>query len=250
MLRAIVVLLLAVNALFFAWTQGWLDGVAGVRAQGDREPERLARQVNAQAVRVLAASAVQNAALAASAADAAPAPAPAASASASAGVCLEVGPFATAAEQRAASDELKRAALPEAALASAALARPGVFIVYMGKYASAESLQRKTEELKRRNVDYEELHNVPWLEPGLALGRFNDRAAAEARLASLDERGVHTAKVLALTPPASGAGWRAEHADALLAEKLRGLKSKALGAGFVPCAGSASASAPASAASR
>jgi hypothetical protein len=247
MLRAIVVLLLAVNALFFVWTQGWLDSVAGMRAQGDREPERLARQVNAQAVRVLPASVLQSAALAASAVETAQAPADAASAPA--GMCLEAGPFATATEQRAASEELKRAALPEGAVASAALARPGVFIVYMGKYASAESLQRKTDELKRRNVDYEELHNVPWLEPGLALGRFADRADAEARLASLNERGVNTAKVLTLRPPASGTGLRAEHADAALAAKLQGLKSKALGAGFVPCA-PPQATAAASAAAR
>jgi len=105
----------------------------------------------------------------------------------------------------------------------------------MGKYPSPEALQRKTDELKRRNVEYEEVHNLPWLEPGLSLGRFTDRAAAEERLAALAERNVHTAKVVTLTPPAIGHVWRAEHADPALAAKLGALKAKALGAGFVPC---------------
>jgi len=236
MLRALVALLLLANALLFAWAQGWLDGVAGVKPQGDREPERLARQVRPQSVRVLPPAVVQTA-LAASAAEAARVEA--ATSGAATGSCLEAGPFVGAAEQRAAADEIKRAALPPGAIASAAVARPGVFIVYMGKYASPEALQRKTEELKRRNVEAEELRNVPWLEPGLALGRFSDRAAAEARLAALGERDVHTAKVLPLTPPATGHVWRAEHADAALAAKLGALKAKALGAGFVPCADAA-----------
>jgi hypothetical protein len=238
MLRALVALLLVANALLFAWSQGWLDGVAGVKPQGDREPERLARQVKPQSVRVLAPGVVQTA-LAASAAEAAQAEAAAASAAAAS--CLEAGPFVGAAEQRAAADEIKRAALPPGAIASAAVTRPAVFIVYMGKYASPESLQRKTDELKRRNVEFEVLRNVPWLEPGLALGRFNDRAAAEARLAALAERDVHTAKVLTLTPPATGHVWRAEHADTTLAAKLTALKAKALGAGFAPCASAESA---------
>ncbi|HEV8311852.1 MAG TPA: SPOR domain-containing protein [Burkholderiaceae bacterium] len=231
MLRALVAVLLLANALLFAWAQGWLDGVAGVKPQGDREPERLARQVKPQSVRVLSPAVVQTA-LAASAAEAAPAEATAASAALS---CLEAGPFVGAAEQRAAADEIKRAALPPGAIASAAVTRPAVFIVYMGKYASPEALQRKTDELKRRNVESEVLHNVPWLEPGLALGRFNDRAAAEAHLAALAERDVHTAKVLTLAPPATGHVWRAERADTALAAKLTALKAKALGSGFAPC---------------
>jgi hypothetical protein len=233
MLRALVAVLLLANALLFAWSQGWLDGVAGVKPHGDREPGRLARQVKPESVRVLSPAVVQTA-MAASASAAAQTEA-AASNSAS-GLCLEAGPFVGAAEQRAAAEEIRRAALPPGAVASAPVTRPGVFIVYMGKYPSPEALQRKTEELKRRNVDYEVLRNVPWLEPGLALGRFSDRPAAEAKLATLADRDVHTAKVLALTPPATGHVWRAERADAELAAKLTAWKAKALGAGFAPCA--------------
>ena len=94
MLRRAALLLLIANLLFFAWTQGWLDGVTGLRAQGDREPERLARQVRPESVVILPPSA------------AVPGPGPAASAPPSTGsaldtgattVCLEAGPFATGA---------------------------------------------------------------------------------------------------------------------------------------------------------
>ena len=45
MLQRLVVLLLLANLLFFAWSQGWLDEIAGSRVHPEREPERLARQV-------------------------------------------------------------------------------------------------------------------------------------------------------------------------------------------------------------
>ena len=80
MLRGLVLALLVANLAFFGWTQGWLDNIIGVRAIGDREPERLARQVRPDAVVILTPGA---AAAAASAAEARLA-------------CLEAGPFTLA----------------------------------------------------------------------------------------------------------------------------------------------------------
>lgn len=54
MLRIVVLLLVLANAGFYGWRQGWLDTAVGVRAQGDREPGRLAAQVAPATVRVLA----------------------------------------------------------------------------------------------------------------------------------------------------------------------------------------------------
>lgn len=81
MLRLLVVLLLAVNGAFFAWSQGWLDAVIG-SARGEREPARLAAQVRPDEVKLLPPRAA-SAALAAAAVAGAP-------------VCLEAGPFAGA----------------------------------------------------------------------------------------------------------------------------------------------------------
>jgi hypothetical protein len=50
MLRFLAVLLVAGNLLFFGFTSGWFDGVLGMHALGDREPERLAAQVRPQSI--------------------------------------------------------------------------------------------------------------------------------------------------------------------------------------------------------
>ena len=54
-------LLVLANLLFFAWTQGWIDGVSGARAIGHREPERLGQQVRPEVVRILPPQAVRTA---------------------------------------------------------------------------------------------------------------------------------------------------------------------------------------------
>ena len=53
MLRALLALLIVANLLFFAFSRGALDGLLGLRALGDREPERLANQVRPQTIRLL-----------------------------------------------------------------------------------------------------------------------------------------------------------------------------------------------------
>lgn len=95
MLRLLVVVLLAANGAFFAWSQGWLDAVTGTRALGEREPARLDEQVRPDDVKLLPPRAA-SAALAAAEAR-------------SAAICLEAGPFAGA-ELEAAERQL--AALP------------------------------------------------------------------------------------------------------------------------------------------
>lgn len=53
MLRALLAALIVANLLFFAFSRGSLDGFLGLRAIGDREPERLANQVRPQTIRLL-----------------------------------------------------------------------------------------------------------------------------------------------------------------------------------------------------
>ena len=53
MLRRVVLALLLANLAFFAWTQGWLDAVTGVSPTGNREPERVQRQVRPEAVKIV-----------------------------------------------------------------------------------------------------------------------------------------------------------------------------------------------------
>jgi len=217
MLRAVVIALVLANAAFFAWTQGWLDNVVGVRSIGDREPERLLRQIRPETIRIIPTPTVV----------AAPPPA-----------CLEAGPFAPA--EIAAAEAALRAALPNATAGtwvSLKTDQPGTWIVYMGKYPNRELLVRKQEELARRKVAFEEVNSPVTLDPGLSLGRFEERAAADKALAQFTQQGIRTAKVVELTPPASSFRLRVERADAALAAQLAEAKPEVLpGKPFVACA--------------
>jgi hypothetical protein len=50
MLRLLALLLIAANLGYLGWSQGWLDDRLPWRSTGDREPERMARQVRADTV--------------------------------------------------------------------------------------------------------------------------------------------------------------------------------------------------------
>jgi hypothetical protein len=212
MLRALVLALVLANVVFFAWTLGWLDGLVGLKASGDREPERLARQVNPDSVVLLAA-------------------APAAAASAPA--CLESGPYSPG--EVTAAESALRTAVPGAGWTNARSEQPGAWLVYMGGYPDRETLQRKIEEIGRTRVSFEEV-TVPGEGAfGLSLGRYDDKAAADRALAQVQQRGIRTARVVQ-GPPAVSHVLRVEHAEPALAAQLAALKVDALGKGFVPCA--------------
>jgi hypothetical protein len=55
-LRALLAALVVANLVFLAFTRGYLDRPLGVHSLGDREPERLARQVRPESIRLLPAS--------------------------------------------------------------------------------------------------------------------------------------------------------------------------------------------------
>ena len=220
MLRLLLLALIVANLGFYSWTQGWLDSVVGIRATGDREPERLARQLRPEAVVILAPeSAASSAATAATPA------------------CLEAGPFSPT-ELVAAITSLKQL-LPTAAeggWAEVKTETPGSWIVYMGKFADAEGLAKKEQELKRLKLDFEIMRSPPTLERGLSLGRFDQRAAADKALERFTQQGVRTARVVELSPPGSASLLRAARADAELASQLTALKAASLGKGFAACA--------------
>lgn len=233
-----MLLLLLANLGFGAWTHGWLDDLVGVRARGDREPERLMRQLHPEAVVVVPSVGTRplplsTAAISAASAETDPPLAPP--------TCLEAGPFD--ALQVVAAEATLRSLEPPVAATSwtdQKTERPGAWMVYMGRYGSS-SFIKKQDELKRRNVEYEEVHS-PGLDPGLSLGRFDEKAAAEDALAAFSRQGIHTARVVRTGEPTAAHLLRFERPDAALAARLVGLSASqaALGKGFVACAVAAS----------
>ena len=217
MLRALIALLLLANLAFFAWAQGWLDGVVGVRSTGDREPERMLRQVHPELIRILPPGAASE---------------PAATGAVTTG-CLEAGPFGDA--ELAAAQAAAQAALPAGSWVTVNTEQPGSWIVYMGRYASADALAKKEDELKRRKLAYEILRDDPTLAPGLTLGRFDARAAATQALDRLAQQGIHTARVVELALASTRHVLRVEKADAALSTRLLALRADGLGQGFAAC---------------
>ena len=223
-----MLLLLLANLGFGAWAQGWLDDLVGVRARGDREPERLMRQLHPEAVVVMPPVAGAPLAVAAAGAPLAPP------------VCLEAGPF-DAVQMLAAEAALRslEPPLPATSWIDQKSEQSGAWLVYLGRYADANgSLARKEDELRRRNVDYEEVH-LPGLDPGLSLGRFVEKVAAEEALAAFTRQGIRTARVVRTSGPSVAHSLRFERPDAALAARLAGLAESqpaSFGKGFLGCA--------------
>ena len=53
MLRALVALLVLANLGFLALSRGWFEPMLSLTVRGQHEPQRLAAQINPQALRVL-----------------------------------------------------------------------------------------------------------------------------------------------------------------------------------------------------
>lgn len=236
MLRIVALVLLLANALLLSATlfggfDMLSDGATGAQAQ--REPQRLQRQVDPGAVQILSPQAA-SAALAAAAASAAETAAQAAAAA-----CLEAGPFNDA-DADAAERTLRDAGVAAGSWQTRKTEVSGVFMVYMGRYTDPEILQRKREELRRRKVEAETISDAADLQPGLNLGRFDDKRSADAALASLMQRGVTSAKVITLRPAHTMIRFGAP--DAATRARLAGLPMP-VGPGFVNCASPANVAA-------
>jgi hypothetical protein len=243
MLRALVLLVVLLNAALFFWMQNDPNAL-----QADREPQRLQRQVAPESIKVMpdvpgAAPAEPGASAGAPAASAAVGDATPPASAASVGAATGPGGAASAvkvsdtgAGARKAADLVcvesdglddTRAATLRQALAKAGIApeavsvrdemQTGTWIVYMGRYADAHAAQQKADELKRMNISFEHVNQPAALAPGLSLGRYASVIDATNHLSTFMKRGVHTAKVVQLSAPAilhrlqvraSEAGWR------------------------------------------
>ena len=203
MLRALAALLVAANLLFFAWAQGWLAPVAPPPEHGQREPQRLAVQVNADAVRVLTPQA--------------------ASAAQASIACVEAGPFADA-DIGSAEQALGEAGVAPEAWRRRELQQPTVWLVYIGRLDGAAALRTRADALQRLRVPYQTLQSPPELAPGLQLSRHERRDEAEHALARAAERGVRGARVVALPPPPLQHFLRVPRAEAETQARLAALE--------------------------
>jgi len=206
MLRLLVLLLLLANAAFFAWSHGLLLAW-GVGPMQQSEPQRLQQQVQPEAVRVLPpAEFKQLEALAAQA------PRPPECLQSATLDQVQVGPLRSVLD-----------AWPAGSWSLDLVIEPARWMIYMGKYAGVEQVARKRAELRQIGVSFEAPSN-PELEPGLSLGTFPTEAAANAQMAALAAKGVHTARVLQERPEQKGVRLQLPAVDDALRPRLEDLK--------------------------
>jgi hypothetical protein len=218
MLRLLVLLLILANGAYYAWSQGYLRPYTGPAQQ--TEPQRIAQQLRPEAVKLLAADELKRIELAAAA------PPPKAE-------CLQAGLYDG--NQAKALRTALEAALPgSGSWQLEDSVEPARWIVYMGKYPNEDALAKKKAELATLNLKYEVLSN-PAMQPGLSLGAFSSQAEANAELARLTKRGVHTAKVVQERAEARGTLLRLPAVDEALRAKLDELKTPLAGKPLRAC---------------
>ncbi|OSZ71393.1 SPOR domain-containing protein [Hydrogenophaga sp. IBVHS1] len=213
MLKWTIWILVLANAGYFAWTQGYLDGL-GLAPQEQREPRRLQEQVKPEQLRLLngpRAQAEPGATTPPSAAPIAPAPAapvavlptPAAPAVPAPAPlpegdgprsCWQAGGF-TESQTELLRAELALLGLPPTRWQLNEVRSAGRWIVYMGRYDNEAQLERKKAELRGIGVSFREVSGNG-LAPGLALGTYSSEAAAQQALQQAERGSVRTAKVV------------------------------------------------------
>lgn len=237
MLRWVVTLLVVANLGFWAWSQGWLAGAFGLGPAVQTEPHRPAQQLRPDVVRVLpppaASAALTQAAVSANEGAEQAAPEQAAAAQRASLVCLEAGPYAPAALDTV--EQAVAAVLPARGWVRASREIGASYVVFIGPMASADSVKKKGDELRGLKLAFDELRLPGEREAGLALGRYDTRAAATTALDALTKRGVRTARVVVARE--AGTEWRLriDNAAPALAEQLRALKLPE--GAFATCAG-------------
>lgn len=218
MLRLFVLALLLINGVYYAWSQGLLQAFDFAPAP-QTEPQRLGQQIKPEALRLLT---VQELSL----------PEVAPRVVAKPAECLQAGLFDVT--QTALLRRTLESAMPVGSWVLDAAVEPARWIVYMGKYTSAEALAKKRSELASLNLKFEPLSN-PALEIGLSLGGFETQVAAKAALDALSRRGVRTARVVQERAEVRGTMLRVPVADASVRARLDELTPALAGKALGPC---------------
>ncbi len=179
MLRLLVLILILANGLYFVWSENMLQAYGFAPAQ-QSEPQRLAQQIKPEAIRVLTPAEFKRVEAQVQA-DLVPRE------------CLMAGPFDDA--QAGTLRHALEGTLSAGSWQIDTVEVPARWIVYMGKFPSAEALAKKQAELAAKKLVPLGLTN-PDLQPGLSLGGFATQAEAVAELDKMALRGIRTAKVV------------------------------------------------------
>jgi hypothetical protein len=215
-------LLVLVNLLLFAW----LQGAFGRYGEGGREPERVARQIEPERIRVLTEKDVQ--ALrerARSSSNGLDPSAPQA--------CVEFGDFPQA---DAARVEKLLAGLPAAKVTSLPVEAPGWFMVYLPPHKTWAEAERRAEELRKLGVkDLQVMSESAALKFAISLGSFRDPNAAKAHLAALEKMGVKGVRMSDKASTVTLTRFQLRDMDPVSAQQLAAVRNDFPGQSLRPC---------------
>ncbi len=226
MLRILFIAALLLNALVFAFTQGWLDSVTGLRARGDSDPARLARQVQPEQLQLLNAQAAK---------------------SVQARACLEFGPLMGEDALRSVQAQLDKAGIAASQWQDQRAEQAGVWAVATIRFPNKDFQQRKEETYKRMRINFEYLAGPPEEVPTMVLSRHGSEKAAEAALEAMSQRALKGLRVMQLQAASSLHVLRFAQADGVTQGKLRSIKELGEGRACAASGASGPSSTPAAA---
>lgn len=219
MLRFLVLLLLLLNAVYYAWSHDLLQAYGFAPAQ-QAEPDRLNQQINPELLIILSAGQPRQA-------EAAPAPVAQAAVQ-----CLQAGLFDDI--QAAVLRQSAQSLLPAGGWSLDEISEPARWIVYMGKFPDSQAMARKQAELAALQLRTEPIEN-PALADGLSLGGFDSQEKAVAELAALVKRGVRTAQVVQERAGTHASMLRISQVDDALRARIEELRPVLAGKTLRPC---------------
>ena len=214
-LRASFFLLIFINLVFFAWGQGYFGG-----GDPNREPDRLAQQLQPEKLRIIAASGTPNAV----------APAPT-SGSGGEIACRIVGGLAMP------DAEALKAATLAAGFEAQLMPQvdPAHYLVVIADLPNPAAAEKKAAELKRFGVEQQETVALDGGRQEIVLGRFPAEPAAREFLAGLNKRGIKSARVDARDQPPAKARVELRGAAANLLQQLPKLIAPHADAALTEC---------------
>lgn len=222
MMRATLLVLLLANAGYFTWAQGHWSALAGAGSWADpaplREPQRLAQQRQPERLTVLAATPASPVVT-----DRPPPKVP----GDAAGACLQAASLSNT--QAVGLRGALATALPDGGWQIETTVQPARWVVYLGKFPSAEALRTRKAELRAAKVDHRDVNN-PALQPGLALGTFPTEAAATQALRDVTRNGIKNAKVVTERPETRQHTLTLPKATPALQDTVQGLNGGLAGA--------------------
>jgi hypothetical protein len=210
MLKFLFALLLLANAALFAYHEGYL----GNSSSDTREPGRMAKQINADKIKLLPASAADTSAVTPVSAPGKP----------DVIACTEIGTFDAVEAKRF---ETRVASIaPGDRLSQRAVDEPSRYIVFIPPQGNKEGADKKSGELKKLGIkDFYVIQDAGEFKWGISLGIFRTEEAARAHLTALNQKGVKSARIGPYSAAPSKVAYQLRNLDAAARAELEKIKA-------------------------